>query len=83
MLCLFWLIFLRRPFEIFLPFQRQHTLLQIIAFLAAGNEIILGRTSASCKGNQVIHGNIPEGDLLPAVVAESGGGFLLPPSCLA
>ena len=63
-----------------LPFDRQHGLFQIVAILAGGDEVFLRRPSASGQGNQMVHGQIMKIDLLAAVVAQTGGGLLLPPS---
>lgn len=72
--------FAPRFFKTLLPFQRQHTFFEIIARLAAGDEIIFCGSAASRQGNQMVHGNIVENDIFTAVMAKPGGSFLLPPA---
>ncbi len=72
-----------RAIQVFLPFDRQHGLFQIVAILAGGDEIFLGRPSTSRQRNQMVHGQIMKIDLLAAVVAQTGSGLLLPPSAFA
>ena len=53
--------------HVFIPFDRQQGFFLGIAFLAAGNKIVLGGASTAGQGDHMIHGQAGKTHLLPAV----------------
>lgn len=64
---------------IFFPLHGQEQFFSVITFLARRNYIILGRSAAPCKRDDVIHGEFSRRGQRPAIMASALGALALPP----
>jgi hypothetical protein len=68
-----------KTFKICLPFHGKKVLFLGVAFLAAGNHISLGASSAPDQRHHMIHGQFPGGYASAAIVAETFCKLSFPP----
>ena len=70
-------------YQVLLPFNREHLLFGVVAFLAAGGHIAFGGFAPTRHGNDMVHGQLLGGKWSLAVAADTFGQSALPPLGIA